>query len=46
MLYKLQLATSVPEQSAGDSTGSDACRGLLQALIPVLDRTLNDQTYE
>lgn len=41
MLYKLQLATSVPEKSADDSATSDACRRFLEVLIPVLDRTLD-----
>jgi hypothetical protein len=43
MLFKLQLAASVPDRPADDPAGSDACRHLLEALIPVLDRTLNDQ---
>jgi hypothetical protein len=42
MLYKLQLATNVAEKSADDTTSSDACRRLLEALIPVLDRMLNN----
>jgi len=42
-LYKLQLATSVPENPADETAGSDACRRLLEALIPVLDQAMNNR---
>jgi hypothetical protein len=43
MLYKLQLATSVPDKPADDSAGSDACRHFLEVLIPALDHTLSNR---
>ena len=43
MLYKLQLATSLPDKPAEETAGPDGCRRFLEALIPVLDKSLNDQ---
>jgi|GEM_PF-6785752 len=40
MLYKLQVSTSVVAETADGSAGSDACRRLLEVLLPVLDRAL------
>jgi len=42
MLYKLQLATTIPEKSTVNTAGSDACQRLLEVLVPALDRLLND----
>jgi hypothetical protein len=41
MLYKLQVATSIVAKTADGSAGSDACRRLLEVLVPVLDRVMN-----
>ena len=43
MLYKLQMATSVPDKPADETAGSDACRCLLESLIPVLDQAINNR---
>lgn len=43
MLYKLQLATSISEKGTDEPAGSAACRSFLDALLPALDRTLNNQ---
>jgi hypothetical protein len=43
MLYKLQIVTSVPDKPADETAGSDACRRLLEALIPVFDLSVNNQ---
>ena len=42
MLYKLQLTTSIPDNSTDDQNSSDAGRRFLEELIPVLDHTLNN----